>query len=298
MSTRVLFVSGFHRSGTTLVTAAATAATGGSTLTAGHLARYIPSLDRFLRAAALRGRAPDRGVDRLPATESTPEEYGWLLHHVTGSYAYGDEAAGVMHELVGELSVPETPVVVLKNPWDTGREGALLRQFPEARVLLVRRGFAAMEESMERAWTRYVTSSGYLRALVGDRTRAATLLGVLMDDGKRAALVRHSRRRVRRDALLLAWRARRLPLDRVAYLSYDELRRDPVAGSAWAAHVLDPAALAAALTEHTFPEYNRDTGGGPVVRFLDALLAWAWRRARARQLRAGLLPSTLDVRAA
>jgi hypothetical protein len=39
---RVLFVTGFNRSGTTLVTSAA----GARTLTVGHLARHLPSVDR------------------------------------------------------------------------------------------------------------------------------------------------------------------------------------------------------------------------------------------------------------
>ncbi|MBB5874098.1 hypothetical protein F4553_007532 [Allocatelliglobosispora scoriae] len=292
MSTRVLFVSGFHRSGTTLVTAAATESTGGATLTVGQLARHIPTLERFLRAAGARQKVPDRGVDRLPVTESTPEEYGWLLHHVTGDYGFGERAArdGILESLVAEIAAePGTGIVILKNPWDTGRERELLRQFPDARILLVRRGFASMEESMARAWERYVTSSGYLRALMGDRTAAAQLLGVLMDPAKRAAMVARSRWRVRRSALRLAFTVASLPPDRVAYLSYDELRADPGSGAAWAAHVLDPAAFAASLAAHTFPEYNREGGGDRVVRLLDALLERAWRRARRRQVRAGLL---------
>jgi len=288
VSQRVVFVSGYHRSGTTLVTAAATEATNGATLTAGHLARHIPSLQRFLQAAQTRARVPDRGVDRLPATESTPEEYGWLLHHTTGSYAFDARAAGPLHALVDELATT-SPVVILKNPWDTGRERLLLRHFPNARILLVRRDFAAMEDSMARAFERYVTSSGYLRALVGDRRRAAELLGVIMDPLRRGTLVRQSRRRIRRSALLLAFTARRLPLDRVAFLSYDELRRDVHAGSAWASHVLDTDAFATAVAAHTFPEYNPEGRGDRVARLLDRLLARAWRRARARQIRAGLL---------
>jgi hypothetical protein len=288
VSTRVVFVSGYHRSGTTLVTAAATEATKGTTLTAGHLARHIPSLHRFLQAAPTRARVPDRGVDRLPATESTPEEYGWLLHHTTGSYALDDRGAGPLHALVDELAA-KSPVVILKNPWDTGRERALLRHFPDARILLVRRDFAAMEESLARAFERYVRSSGYLRALLGDRTRAAALLAVLMDPQRRAEMVRQSQWRIRRSALRLAFTAGRLPLDRVAFLSYDELRRDVRAGSAWAAHVLDAGALATAVATHTFPEYNPEGRGDRVTRLLDRLLSRAWHRARARQVRAGLL---------
>lgn len=294
MSTRILFVSGFHRSGTTLVTAAVTEAVAGSTLTAGHLARHIPSLARFLEAAAARKRVTDRGVDRLVVTSATPEEYGWLLHHTTGSYRLSSRAAAAdtLRALVTEIAPePAATTVILKNPWDTGRERVLLKHFPDARILLVRRDFAAMEESMARSWERYVTSSGYLRALLGDRTRAAQLLGILMDPAKRAAMVRRSRWRVRLAALRLAITAGRLPVERVAYLSYDELRADPHLGAAWARHLLDPASLADAVAAHTFPEYHRAGGGSRLALILDRLIARAWRRARARQLRSGLLTS-------
>ena len=289
----VLFVSGFHRSGTTVVAASATVACGGATVTAGDLARHIPSLRRFLEAAGSRVRAPDRGVDRLAVTASTPEEYGWLLHHLTGDYAFGARAsrAGLLDALVDQVAEGSgAGTVVLKNPWDTGRELALLRHFPGSRVLLVRREFAAMEDSMVRAWQRLVSSSGYQRALIGNRAKAAELLGVLMDERKRAALIRDSRRRVRREALRLALTAGRLPPDRVAFVSYDELRRDPRAGAAWAAHVLDPEAFARAFAASTFAEYHRGGRGDRVCRALDRLLALAWRRARAKQVRMGVLP--------
>jgi hypothetical protein len=288
-----LFVNGFHRSGTTVVAAAATDACGGATVTAGDLASHIPTLRRFLRSATARTQPPDRGVDRLTVTESTPEEYGWLLHHVTGDYAFGERAAGsgLLETLVEQVAGDSgAGPVVLKNPWDTGRELALLRHFPDSRVLLVRRKFAAMEDSMARAWKRSATSSGYQRALIGDRAKAAELLGVLMDEQKLAGMVRDAKRRVRREALRLAYTVGRLPLDRVAFISYDELRHDPRTGAGWAAHVLDPEAFASAFAAHTFPEYNRPEGGAVVPRALDRLLALAWRRARARQVRAGLLP--------
>src|SRR4051812_13831149 len=80
----VLFINGFHRSGTTLLTTAATEATGGVTLTVGHLARHLPALRYFLRVERRNNRTPDRGVDSLPITDSTPEEYGWLLRRLTG----------------------------------------------------------------------------------------------------------------------------------------------------------------------------------------------------------------------
>jgi hypothetical protein len=288
---RILFVNGFNRSGTTLVTAAVTDATRATTLTVGHLARHLPSVDRFLTAARKRAIAPDRGVDRLPVNESTPEEYGWLLHARTGEFASGPQAAqsGILRTLVDELAPDGDAVVVLKNPWDTGQEQLLLDHFAGSQVLLVRRQLSAIEDSVERAWTRTATSTGYLRALMSDRRRAAELIARILNPEARQDLVRGTRRKTRLDVLRLARGVSKLPLDRIAFLSYDELRDDPRAGAAWAAHVLDPEAFGQAIAALTFPEYNRPNPGSWVVRAIDRYWAQAWRRARAKQIRAGIL---------
>jgi hypothetical protein len=294
---RVFFVTGFNRSGTTLVTSAVTEATGGATLTAGHLARHIPTLERFLVTAKKRGAAPDRGVDRLPVSESTPEEYGWLLQTLTGEPAFGEEAArsGALEQLIEEVADAEPgvngsePVVVLKNPWDTGREQLLLGHVEGSVALLVRRQLGAIEDSQARAWSRMATSNRYLRALIPDRRRAGEILSSVLDPAARQRMIRANNRQMRRDVLRLARIVSMLPPDRVAFLSYDELRADPRAGAAWAAHLLDPDAMAKAVAAHTFPEYNHEARGSLVVRAIDRYWARAWRRARARQVKAGIL---------
>ncbi|HEX9034985.1 MAG TPA: sulfotransferase [Streptosporangiaceae bacterium] len=294
-SARILFITGFNRSGTTLVTSAVTEATGAATLTTGHLARQMPALDRFLTSARKQATAPDRGVDQLPVSESTPEEYGWLLQATTGESAFTARAeqAGVLHALIEELAgESETKIVVLKNPSDTCQEQLLLDTFPGSRVLIVRRELAAIEASVDRAFARMVTSNRYLRALITDRRQAAETLGAIIDPKARQRLVLDSVRKTRRDARRLARQAQALPADRVAFLSYDELRADPRAGAAWAAHLLDPDALAQAITDLTFPEYNRPRSASWKGRIVDWYWARAWRRARARQVRAGILPRT------
>jgi hypothetical protein len=287
----VLFITGFNRSGTTLITAAVTQAARARTLTVGDLARHMPSVRRFLTAAGKHGTVTDRGVDRLAVSESTPEEYGWLLNAVTGDFAFGAQAAqaGVLHSLVDELAGAVGATVVLKNPWDTGRERLLLDQFAGSRVLLVRRDLSAIEDSQCRAWNRVATSNRYLRALVGDPHRRAEILGEILDPLARQRLVAGARRRTRRTAVRLARSVSKLPPDRVAFLSYDELRADPAAGSAWAAHILDPHALAEAIAAHTFPEYNGASTRSVRAGVIDWYWARAWRRARARQVRAGIL---------
>jgi hypothetical protein len=94
---------------------------------------------------------------------------------------------------------------------------------------------------------------------------------------------------MRRDAVRLARSVSKLPLDRVAFLSYDELRADPAAGASWAAHIIDPDAVGAAIATHTFPEYNKASATNVMAKVIDWYWARAWRRARARQVRAGIL---------
>lgn len=293
----VLFVMGFNRSGTTLLTSAVTQAAAARTLTVGDLARHLPSVQRFLDMTTKRGKVIDRGVDRLPANESTPEEYCWLLQAVTGEFTFGPEAAqsGVLDSLVDELAGGQDVTVVLKNPWDTGRERLLLDHFAASRVLLIRRDLSAILESQNRAWNRMATSNRYVRSLVGDPHLRAEMLGTILNPQARQRMVRDFRRRVTRTTLRLARQARKLPPDRVAFLSYDELRADPHAGASWAAHIIDPAALGEAIAAHAFPEYNRPsrlglTAGGLTVGVIDWYWARAWRRARARQVKAGIIP--------
>jgi hypothetical protein len=290
---RVLFVSGFNRSGTTLVTSAVTRAARGRTLTVGDLARHMPSVQRFLATAGKDATAPDRGVDRLAVTASTAEEYGWLLNAVTGDFSFGPqpERVGVLRSLVDELAGDGHSTVVLKNPWDTGRERLLLDHFPDSRILLVRRDLSAIEDSQRRAWDRMATSNRYTRALFVDARSRAQFLASVLDPQVRQRMVGEARDRMRRTAVRLARDVSKLPLDRVAFLSYDELRTDPSAGAAWAAHLVDPGALGEAIASETFPEYNRARPRDWPARVIDRYWARAWRRARARQVRAGILPA-------
>lgn len=287
----VLFVMGFNRSGTTLITSAVTQAADGRTLTVGDLARHMPSVRRFLATASKHGTVIDRGVDRLPVTESTPEEYCWLLNAVTGEFTFDPQAAqaGVLDSLVDELASERGATVVLKNPWDTGRERLLLDHFADSRVLLIRRDLSAIEDSQSRAWNRMATSTRYVRALIGDPHHRAEMLGTILNPQARQRMIADFRRRVRRTAVRLARDASKLPLDRVAFLSYDELRADPYAGASWAAHVIDPTALAEAIAAQSFAEYNRPGARSFTTRLIDWYWARAWRRARAKQVRAGIL---------
>jgi hypothetical protein len=285
----VVFVNGLHRSGTTLTAAAVTEATGGVTTTAGYLARHIPTLAEFLAAARATGAT--RGVDKLPATESTAEEYGFLLRRHTGKNGlYADPAnVEVLRRAIRELAPDGT--VVLKNPFDLGREARMLADFPEARILIIRRRLADVQTSMLRSLARILRApTGYTQALGADGIRPGRLARILSPGW--------SGRTIR--ALINGWMYLRvlrltrgvagLPLDRIALICYDELREDPGAGAAWAAHVVDPDRLAAAFTRRAFADQAPPQPGSRLARALDRHWERTWSRVRKAQQTAGILP--------
>ncbi|WP_020518735.1 sulfotransferase [Catelliglobosispora koreensis] len=286
--TRALFITGFNRSGTTLITSAATEAAGGATLTVGYLARHMPKVDAFLKAAESAEIPPDRGVDRLPVTPSTPEEYGWLLAAKTGQLAFGFRAAKsrVLHQAVDEIGAEaNADTVVLKNPWDTGKEGKLLDAFAGSRVIIVRRQLSAIENSLSRAWERMASNNAWVQALMDNPDFAAQIGAVLADPEARAKMVDDSRAKMRADAKSLADSVASLPLDRTAFVSYDELRADPRAGAAWLSHLLDADAFAASVSANTFPEFNQTSSDDE----LDTYWADSWNKVRQQQIEAGIL---------
>jgi sulfotransferase family protein len=291
----VLFISGFHRSGTTLVTSAVTDAIGGVTTTVGVLAEHIPTLRRLLDD--LPDRAVDRGVDRLRIGPSTPEEYGFLLHQHTGKLGTYDHPGGLrlLRDHVAELAAGQPgATVVLKNPWDLGHEARLLADFPEARMILLRRRLADIERSASSALLRS-TSSDYFRALDGDSESYRRLQRQLASRWKRPLLLELLRLAMRRQAYRLAGSVRELPADRVAFLSYDELRAGPERGAGWAAHLLDSQALASALKRNEFAERERPARSSAVHRALDRRWKLAWDEARATQVARGVMEPPLAL---
>jgi hypothetical protein len=290
--TTVIFVNGFNRSGTTLLTTSITEAAKATTLTVGDLARHMPSVATFLADAEASGITPDRGVDRLPVTPTTPEEYGWFLHAKIDKFGFGPTAAksGVMESLIDELAVNSgRDTVVLKNPWDTGEEAFLLSHFPEARIVLVRRSLPGIEDSLTRAWERMSDNHGWAVALLANPEIAAGIIGVLEDPEKRKAMVADTIAQMHSEIDRLIGTIKTLPPERVAYICYDEFRQDPRAAAAWAAHIVDPEALAGAVAGLTFPEFNQPAARNEEVRALDERWAGAWDDARAAQIAAGVL---------
>lgn len=293
----VIFINGLNRGGTTVTTAAVTEATGGVTTTVQTLARHIPSLRVSL--PWLIEEAADRGMDRLKVEPDMVEEYAPLLHIKTNKFAlYGDPRnVPVLRAHIDELSggSPDT-TVVLKNPWDTGQEARILADFPEAKILLIRRNLADVERSALRSMLRNTTEHPYLRAVRGDGAALNRIMDTVLGSAwLRAVAMKAVKEAMRHRVALLTRRSGRLPLDRVAFLSYDELRADPYRAAAWAGHILDPRALAEAFVHHAFSEHNSGAPMSRRVARLDRRWERAWQRARMAQVAAGVVPPPGDA---
>lgn len=288
----VLFVSGLQRSGTTVMTTAVTEATGGITTTVQVLARHIPSLQNSLPGLIEDGA--DRGVDRLKVTPGMTDEYGFLLYRKTGRFTlYGKpEGVSVLRAHIDELAA-EAPgaTVVLKSPWDAGQEARMLADFPEARILLIGRNVADIERSARGSVLRNATERPYLRAVRGNGPTLTRILEFLLGPRWRMAILIKAINELQRyRAAQLMRRSAQLPLDRVAFLSYDEMRADPYQAAAWAAHILSPQALAESFLRHAFPEQSSSAPANRRVRRLNREWEQAWQTARVAQVAAGILP--------
>ena len=291
----ILFISGFNRSGTTVLVDAVAAATGGSPLTLGDLARYgAPEPAARLRRLLDSPDPVDRGVDSRLVTESLPEEYGWFLYHLgTGrsrSSRFHPAAAPELGRLADAICA-DTGIAVLKNPVDTGREGLLLRSFPDARVIMMRRSMTGIISSSTRAIARLGTHDQYLRTMAGDlpwirflaKAQASRFGSMLLAFGTRWGL------RLRLIGFLRTLSG--LPVDRIAFLAFEEMVGDPDSGAQWAAHVLDAGRLSKEYHEAFFDgPPARTPQSSWIDRLLDRRWARVWDEYRGEQVRLGVLP--------
>lgn len=283
----ILFVSGFNRSGTTVLQESVAAATGGAPLTVRDLIQHSsPALAGRLRRIVESLTPVDRGVDSRPVTGDTPEEYGWLLlDRCPSGPRFSTEAVPVLRKVADEIT-ERSGTAVLKNPSDTGLEAELLNRFPDSRVIVVRRGLAAIADSSCRAMARLVTSPAYVLALAGD-SRWVRFLLMMNTKPAGAALVRLGTRWALRIRLVgFLRKVDRLPVDKVAFLDYDELVADPEGGSWWASHLLDAERLGKEFrSAHSHPRSPHPPGIALIDRYLDRRWARTWDRKRREQIR-------------
>lgn len=295
----ILFVSGFNRSGTTVLLEAVAAAVDGEPFTVGDLIRYgSPGMAQRLRALIESDEPVDRGVDAREVTESTPEEYGWLLvdRGVSSRLAsrFHPRAAPLLREVADRL-IARSGTAVLKNPSDTGREDLLLDCFPEAGVIVTRRRLAGIHASTDRALARGARSTAYGMALTGDSRLVRTAIALQRTRVGAALLSAFGRWNLRFRVLGMLRRTARLPVERIAFLDYDELVRDPVEAASWAGHLLDAERLAKEFrASHSFPAHPLPPSSR-VDRYLDRRWGEVWERGRREQLARGVLPALTRV---
>lgn len=291
----ILFVSGFNRSGTTVLLEAVAAASGGAPFTVGDLIRYgSPGLAGRLRALVEADEPVDRGVDAREVTASTPEEYGWLLvdRGATAllSSRLHPRGAPLLREVADGIAA-RAGTAVLKNPSDTGREDLLLRCFPEAGVIVTRRSLAGIHASADRALARGAESTAYGMALTGHDPVVRAAIALQRTRPGAAFLSLLGRWNLRFRVLGMLRRTARLPVERVAFLDYDELVGDPVEAASWAGHLLDAERLAKEFrVSHSFPA-RPVPPSSRVDRFLDRRWGEVWERGRREQLARGIVPA-------
>lgn len=189
----------------------------------------------------------DRSLDAIHISDATVEEYGWLIGAVDGVPHITERNAGVLDLLCRKLMAlsPEAAMVILKNPWDTGHAPGLLRHFPEARFVYIKRNPLAILRSEVNVLHTLLTGRQPFHALLSDfllkpKGKLAThlahgLWGVLrllhehLPRSVSAALFRrHTARRILVDLRRYRCDLQQLPAERVCELDYDELVSDPV----------------------------------------------------------------------
>ena len=287
----ICFITGFHRSGTTVLTEAVASAVPAPMLTVGDLAQYTPALAELLDSLRSRAVPLDRGVDGRPVSPSMPEEYCVYLasRGRRRKLRYGSGAKADLQALadtVAERGASRS--AVMKNPWDTANEARLLRDFPRASVVIVRRALPEIEASQRAAFARERDSSEYMGTLLPgeflERLWQLVHRGRLLPRLVNSISVWQLRLR----ALRLASQVQRLPPDRTALLSYDEFKTDPGAAAQWASHLLDPDVLAEEFAARCVPfgAEHRPAHVSRVAAAIDRYWARSWERARARHAKA------------
>lgn len=288
---RICFITGFHRSGTTVLTEAVASAVPAPMLTVGDLAQFMPPLAELLNSLQSRSVPIDRGVDGRPVSSTMPEEYCvYLASRGRGrKLRYGSGAKADLQTLADAVAARgDSRAAVMKNPWDTANEARLLKDFPHASVVIVRRALPEIEASQRAAFARERNSDEYMGTLLpGEFVKRIWQFahrGRLLPGLINAISVW----RLRLRALRLASQVHRLPHDRTALLSYDEFKTDARAAAQWASHLVDPDVLAEEFAARCAPfgAEHRPAQVSRVVAAIDRYWERNWELTRAQHARA------------
>lgn len=122
--------------------------------------------------ASLRGAAADRGIDAIPASAATPEEYGLALGTATLRYEQADTTIATLphlRELCAKKALIEgrSQPLLLKSPPDYPAAIPLLAQaWPDVRFIAIQRHPLRTLQSQVRAWRELVLRCNpYLRLI-------------------------------------------------------------------------------------------------------------------------------------
>ena len=287
----ICFITGFHRSGTTVLTEAVASAVPAPMLTVGDLAQYMPALAELLDSLGSRPVPLDRGVDGRPVSSAMPEEYCVYLASRRGrrTLRYGSSAKADLQALADAVAARgDSRSAVMKNPWDTANEARLLKDFPHASVVIVRRALPEIEASQRAAFARERDSGDYMGTLLPgefvERLWQCAHRGRLLPRLINAISVW----RLRLRALRLASQVHRLPPDRTALLSYDEFKTDAPAAARWASHLLDADVLAEEFAARCAPfgAEHQPARVSRVAAAIDRYWERSWERTRAQHAKA------------
>lgn len=173
-----VFITGPHRSGTTLLYSLLLATHRFNGVTAYHVLRYRQLLARHLAGETGRAKAElaeqfraagvfDRVIDGVRVTPDMPEEYGFVIAEPgpprlrpANLQRFADLCRKV--QFTGELGRP----LVLKNPWDLGRSRFAKRHFPRSKFLFLHRDpVRTLNSQLSAARTMLAARNAYLAML-------------------------------------------------------------------------------------------------------------------------------------
>lgn len=160
---RPVFIMGLHRSGTTFLYQTLADLLPVASLRVYHIAFFSRLARPHLDGTAQRDREAldahfrqlglsTRITDGIPLSHATVEEYGWLLQRLAGERFLTGRTRSSFEWICRKLVFvqPGTQAILLKNPWDTGLGPEILRLFPDARFIYLRREPVAILNSQFR----------------------------------------------------------------------------------------------------------------------------------------------------
>lgn len=146
-----VFITGPHRSGTTLLYSLLLATHRFNGVTAYHVLRYRQLLARHLAGETEQAKAElaeqfraagvlDRVIDGMRVTPDMPEEYGFVIAD-PGPPRLRPANLGRFADLCRKVQFtgPSGRPLVLKNPWDFGRSCFAKQNFPRSKFLFLHR---------------------------------------------------------------------------------------------------------------------------------------------------------------